>query len=416
MNHTKSNRIGVLRIDAQFVLGLSNLLCVFICIFMPTSRNTEIFQTSSVIFVWGMLIVAAGLVVIYNPVNTNHMLLAMIFINSYMIIVSLLASFQFSQTRISLARIVPVISLIFILSMRIDIYPRFDFMRFLLHIVSIAAIIWNIAILFGVQTVLDFTYNNYNQYYPLCGYYQVILGHKPVMSFGVYTYAAYFYFMFFICAFATYKLHNKVVYLVYAVAYCVFCLLLGSASSIIFFGVMLVFLVKELGKRVNASRLVLIAFVTIIISIVAIQNYAEIYDKVLYNFTNGNNGFIGRYSSVSSLSENFKVITSSLGIGYNIIGNIDLSYSDSGYVLYLTMGSIPFAISIYYLLYKFMKYNFRIYSKMLMFIVFGFELALPATFNYRFSYMMIFVICYLGSLEYDYRCNKPDSLELEYLR
>lgn len=382
-----------------FVMGVSILIAVVVAIFLPTSNEKEIYGVDRLVFVWAILLFVIALIRINNHIDSRQAALSMLGINIYMLLVTIVAGIQFGGARFSLARIAPVIVLIYLFSLRIQNYPSYRFMKLLLNIVSITAIIWNISIMFEVQSVIDFTYNLFNQYYDLNGYYQLVVGHKPVMSFGVHTYAAYYYFLLFLLCFATYKFENKKLYLYYAVIYTIFNLFLVSTTAIIFFVMMAIFLAKEITRGMELKGFFLLMLISILLIVIVAMNFDVLYEKLYTNFTNGNNSFISRYSSDSVFTTNFKLITSSLGIGYNIVDGLDIGYSDSGYMVYMTMGNIPFTVAIYYFLYKFLYANLTIYRKVIMIVVFSFEVALPATFNYRFSYMILFVICYLGALD-----------------
>jgi len=88
-----------------------------------------------------------------------------------------------------------------------------------------------------------------------------------------------------------------------------------------------------------------------------------------------------------------------MGIGFCIFDNMKIGYSDSGYIVYLTMGSFPLIIIIYTRLYNFLVRNINVrYIWFILFIIFSFELALPATYSYRFPFVIVFVIYYLNNL------------------
>ena len=401
-----------LRIDPKtLTMAVANILAIVVAVYLPTSKGNEIYGVNRLVLVWALLIFDVLLIRVKNAINYKQLVFSMLVINLYMLIVTLIAQSQFSGARVSLARIAPIIALIFLCSLRINRYPSLKLLKMLLNVITVTAIIWNFMILFNVKPVVDFTYNNYNQYYDLNAYYQVLVGHKPVMSFGVHTYASYYYFLLFLLCFATYKLENKKLYLYYSIIYTVFNLFLVSTTAIIFFGAMCLFFIKEMGKQMDLKRLIIVFVAITLIAIIIYVNFDALYGRLYSNFTNGGNSFVSRYSSNSVFNTNFKIITSSIGIGYNIVDNLDIGYSDSGYVVYLTMGSIPFAFAIYYMLYKFLKNNINIYKTAIMLVVFSFEVALPATFNYRFSYMMIFIICYMGALSSNASINNAGLMQ-----
>lgn len=385
--------------QSELVMCLANIIGIIICIYLPTSNNAQNYGVNRLVFVWAVLIIVVLLMTWCNSIKTKQLLLTMLGLNAYMLVVTVLANEIFGNARVSLARIAPIISLIFLCSLRIKTYPSLKVMKLLLNVVSITIIIWNVLILLQIQSVLDFSWNYYAQYAPLTVYYQVIIGHKPVMPFGVHTYAPYFYFLLFLLCFASYRKNENRLYLFYALSYTIFCLFCKSTTSTIYFILMLLFFIRQFWKRLTLQKLIFILATVFLFLFIIYSNYGDLYESLYLNFTGGRNSFSSRYSSESVFKTNFEIIASSLGIGYNIIDNLDIGYSDSGYIVYMTMGSLPFAIAIYYLLYNFLKENISYYQKIILLVVFSFEAALPATFAYRFSYMILFVICYLGSLK-----------------
>ena len=392
-------KVGNQKIWSIYLIDLLVVVNVFFNIFLPTSKNKVIYGVDHLIFVWIILLLEVFILLINNKVHKLRLVCSIIGINIYMIIVTMLAKDTYPDARVSLARIVPILSLLVLCSIKIESYPKIVFLKGVLNFVSIVAIVWNVLIILRVPQVIDFTYNNYNQYYEACGYYQLVLGHKPVMSFGVHTYASYFYFLLFILCYATYRIQSETLYMFYCYMYALFCLFCVSTTSIIFFLIMILVLVSDFKRSVSVRTFALIMVVFAGGLVIVYFNFSDIYARVYQNFTGGGHGFLARYSTSSVFDVNFNVIRSSLGIGYNIIPSLELSYSDSGYIVYLTMGNIPLMVAIYYNVIKFINDNVRVFKILVMIAVLGFELGLPGTFNYRFSYFIIFVVLYLGALK-----------------
>ena len=385
-----------------YLMQIITVILLFIFMFFPTSKNGELYGTTYMILVWGIIFFLVVILSFINKIHFEKMIISIILLNLYMIVVTLLAQQKYSNYHISLARIIPILTLIIVTFIEIKNDLKFSYMEKLLHVICLSTIFINIGILLKNANIVSFMSNNYNQYYDLVAYYSYVYGSKPVMTFGVHTYASYFYFIFFVLCYFTYEKTNKKIFLIYCLFFCVFCFFLISTTAIIYFILMILFLLKKLLKNINKNKIFFLLFFLISISLVLLLNYNTVFEKLLVNFTNGNNSFISRYSSNSVFNENFKVITSSLGIGYNIIDNLNIGYSDSGYIVYLTMGSIPLMLFIYYRLYKFIVNNIeRKYRGIIIFIIFSFEIALPATFNYRFIPMILFVILYFKSLSYN---------------
>lgn len=387
------------KVFSRSLMNIILVICLFMVALLPTSSNGELFKLNHEIFVWSVSVIVVIVVGLINKVKYRNMIIFFAFLLSYMMIITLVAQKNFNNYHISLARIAPMIVLVYISFIEINYIPKISFMEKLLHFFCILCIIWNLGIIFNSDKITNFTLNNYNQYYDMATVYSITLSHKPVMSFGVHTYASYFYFIFFILSYYTYEKLHKPVFLFYSIMLTIFCLFLVSTTAIIFFIYMVLFIMYKLFKKYNVKRILALLLLIVLLTFIIGHNFSDLYDKLYKNITGGNNSFISRYSRDSIFTENFKVISSSMGIGFNIIDDLDLSYTDSGYIVYLTMGSIPLLIMIYYRIYKFLCTNVNSeYRKIFMLAVFLFEFALPASINYRFGFIMIFAICYLNAL------------------
>lgn len=387
-------------------MNLICLLCMFMFCFLPTSRGTHI--KSLTVFVWAVATVTVIFVGLINGIYETQMAMNMLFVLGYMSFVTIMAKFIFGQSHVSLYRIAPIVAVTFLSHVQLNKQASRGFMRFLLNLFSIICIIWNVGILSHFQPIVDFTYNNYNQYFPLAVFYSVHEQFKPVMTFGVHTYAAFYYLIFFLLCYYTYEYEEKIIYLVYSIFYTFFCLFLVSTTGVIYFVCMIIFLIYKQRNRFNIKSIIFLILLAAVFGLIIFKNFDYLYSKLFNNMTNGSNSFISRYSDESVFVENFKIITSSFGIGFNILDNVDVGYSDSGVVVYLTMGSIPLCLFMYRRIYGFICNNISSYYAIPLFIaIMSFEFALPATFVYRFVFMIIFVLCYYNTL---YR----DDMDYEY--
>ena len=383
------------------IMNIISMMSLFLFAFIPTSINNNRFGLPFLLFVWALSLVMTIVVGINNKIDFKRMIIGMIVINLYMLIVTFYAQTIYDNYHVSLARIAPLVMLFFASYIKIVKFPSYRLMKYLLNIFCICCIIINIGILLKISFITDFINNYYNQYYDLASFYSVTYYHKPVMTFGVHTYASFFYFIAFILCFYTYQKTEKKIYLFYALSLCIFCLFLVSTTAIIYFICMVMFLIFNISKKLTKNKMACLFIGFFAILVLIVNNYSMLSERLIDNFTSGESGFISRYSGDSVFEENFKIITSSIGIGYNIIDDLEISYSDSGYIVYLTMGSVILMAFVYYRVYMFISKNVPSqYRSILLFTIFSFEVALPATFNYRFIYTMFFVICYLNALAY----------------
>jgi hypothetical protein len=143
---------------------------------------------------------------------------------------------------------------------------------------------------------------------------------------------------------------------------------------------------------------VFLCFVVLMSALYLLQSDLYLkYEEMLFSDTSG---IAPRYSGQTVFEDNFNCLYQNIfGIGFNIADNFELRYTDCGYIVYLTMGNLIFVFGVYYLLYVFLRNNLNLQQKRYIFVVIMlFEFALPAIIYIKFYFAIIFVICYLRSL------------------
>ncbi|XJS11013.1 hypothetical protein ACF3NG_01735 [Aerococcaceae bacterium WGS1372] len=368
---------------------------IFMFLLLPTSSNGIIYEEWWVVIVWGMSLITLGMLfMLSKQKNYNIVLLILIAIFLYLSFVTFIIINTDVNARVSIARIAPIMVLVLFTNLRINFgFVSFDILRRLLDIVFCIVIFWNILIVIDNSSVIEFTMANYSQYYTNALLYSVA-ANKPVMTFGVHTYAAMFYMFFYYLSLQTAKVTEKNRYYFFCVVFVFFTILLRSNTSLIYSIIMIgFFFTTSKDNKLFPIILVVLGFISLIANI---DSILDIYK----NITSSNlNGFVARYTGEDTVfKNNLSFLSNYLGTGFTIIDG--LNYSDSGYMVYLTMGNIPLVLSVYFLLYRYIINNIpKEQSKFVLFILFSFELALPATLNYRFIYLMVFVTIYFQTLE-----------------
>jgi hypothetical protein len=371
--------------------------------FMPTSHEGVIYSKYWSLAIWIIIITFITLVAFFNNLDYRLILNGFLFIVIYLGIITVFTLTKNASSHFSLYRVAPVASLVLLTSITIKTKNvSSSFFRRLLDIFFIAMFMWNSLILLGSNFIKEFTMNNYSQYYAKAIEYTFFYK-KTVMSFGVHTWASYFYLIMFYLSYVTAQSTNKIRFYLYCGIALLFTVFLTSNSSLVYGTIMAIMLLWLLRKR--KALLLLIAGLVVIMLV----NYWDVLlGKYLIYINSNTNGIVSRYlSSNSSFANNFKIIFSSLGIGFTILDNKKIGFSDSGYIVYLTMGSIPLLLFIYSRIYNFLVRNIiRKYIWFILFIVFSFEFALPATYSYRFPFVIIFIVYYLKSLSYSEHVTK----------
>ncbi len=391
----------VLKISKDFLkINGAKLIPLFALImfaFMPTSNDGEIFGKYWSLSIWLLIFVFVLFVGFLNKLDSMLTVSGILFVLIYLGVITSYVLISNNYARFSLYRVAPVISLVFITSIKIkDNYYSPKFFRRLLDVFFIVMFIWNTLILMESEFIKEFTINNYSQYYPKAILY-VFYYKKTVMSFGVHTWASYFYLIMFYLSYVTAVKTNKIRFYVYCVIAFLFTVFLTSNSSLVYGTIMAIMLLWLLRKKT-----IILFLLTGVIALVLVNYWDTIWDRYLIYINSDTNGLVSRYlGKETSLANNFKIILSSLGIGFTILDNSKIGFSDSGYIIYLTMGSFPLLIYIYVSIYNFLVRNIiRKYVWFILFIIFSFEFALPATYSYRFPFVIIFIIFYLKSLSY----------------
>lgn len=372
-----------------FVFFIINL---FLFAFYPTSA-LELSNVDGTILNYSILLfIVVWLIISYAKLDKSIWIISLVVI-CYMIIITIMSMFYNPYARPSIARLAPVILCLILLCCRINLNVSFSRASLLLDIFMFFCILWNILIISGNEFIYKFTVDYYSQLYQDATS-NMFLKKRPIMSFSIYTFASYFYFLFFLLSYVTYKELKSKKHIIYCFILFVFNILLASNTTLVFSVLMAIMLLKLFDKL--HVRLVLIVLISI--TIVYILSFTDIYSYYIESLTSDANGFRGRYLSTGTLSRNLEYVSSSFFIGFTIIDNLSLTYTDSGYMLYYSMGGLFFTICMYYLFYKFLKNNVKYQYKMLFFITMMFEVALPVLIYSKFIYAMIFYVIYLNSL------------------
>lgn len=368
------------------------LIAMFMFAFFPTSFAGVIGGKKYIVFLWGFLALFLLVVWFGNAVNIPKLKIVLVIIG-YMSIITGIQISRNEWARLSVARIAPLLLLLILLTIKIKQIPDMKVMERLIDIFSVICVIWNIGILLQFQPIVYFTQYFYSQYYERALYYSMLY-RKPVMGFGIHTYAAYYYFLIFTCYYALAAKYNRVKDYILCAVYILLTVLLTSNSSLIYAVVMSLMLLWQIRKKI----LVLLGLGGIG-SVVLWKSWSRIIENYAIFLTNSKSGFRGRYLGSDSFAHNFEVIRNSLGIGFCILDNKNITYSDSGYVMYMTMGGIVLVLLLYFLIILFFWDNIaKPYRWSILFLVLSFETALPGTFSYRFIFSSVFIIYFFRAL------------------
>jgi len=277
----------------EFGRKLIPLLALIMFTFIPTSHNSEIFGIIWTLTVWIIIVIYISYVGLFNRINYNLFIRGLVFIIIYVGSITIFTLIRNNDARLSIYRIAPVLSLIYLTSFKINDYKISQrYMRRLLDIFFIAMLIWNILILLGSDFIKEFTINNYSQYYEKALEYTFYYK-KTVMSFGVHTWASYFYIIMFYLSYVTAIRTGLMRFYIYCGFTVFFTVFLTSNSSLVYGIIMTIMLLWLLRKK----PIVLFSILGIII-IVIFNMWETLWERYKFITQSDTNGLIARYLMV----------------------------------------------------------------------------------------------------------------------
>ena len=375
---------------------------VFLFLFYPTSNEGIIRNSIITVSVdWFILLSCVSIIVFkYGKINRASMVMAfLIFI--YLWIISFISNIADPRGSISIARIAPITIFLLLSIHKIDLKIPKKKGLFIFDLIVVSITLCNILIISKNEFISDFLIKNYSQLYEdLIS--NMFIKNRPIFTFGVYTFASYFYTLFFLLSIYTFNTTKKFKYIIYCFIFLIFNILLASNTTIvssIFMGVVLLYYSFQTPKYKVIKVFTLIAVFFFIVNFVLTNQ--EILLFYLESLNSDVNGFKGRYSSTGILRLIDDYLLNYPNIGFNIIIGENLVYTDSGYYVLRLMGGWIMLLPFYILLLRFMKNNFG--NKYFLIFVFTliFEFALPVIIYIKYFYAMIFISIYLRSLNND---------------
>lgn len=373
------------------------IVIFYLSILNPTSTNGQLAGVEGVIIQWGLLSALIVVAMIFFAKIDVKLLFLTIIILVYMAIITVISSIFNPSAEFSVARLAPILCFLMVSILIINTPISITCVKITIHAFMAIFIIWNSLIIIDNEWIKLFTINNYSQLYESATS-NMFTKSRPVMSFGIYTFATYFYFMFFMIIRRLFQKTNNKIYLIYLVLLLAATVLLVSNTTFVFSCVMLAYLFFTVKKKSYKVLITIVALVSIYY-IVTSDTFSAYY---LESFNSNYNGVKGRYFEGGSLSSSRAYLQDNFYIGFNIIRNVDLKYTDSGYFVFYLMGGILLVLGMYYNLYKFLKNNLPSAWKSFLVFILMFEIALPYTIYYKCIYFFLFLIMSYRAIDSHY--------------
>ncbi|QQQ28047.1 oligosaccharide repeat unit polymerase [Chryseobacterium indoltheticum] len=381
-----------------FLYSIYYVFAFFMFVLAPTSFHGILPELNQIIISWSILSITILIGIMwFSTFNTGHLIFVLA-IFAYLTVITIISNYYDANGRFSLARIAPIVCFLLftLLNFKINISIRLT--KFFVHFFMIIFIIWNYLIIVGNSFIENYTISNYTQLYQEATS-NMFIKKRPIMSFGIYTFASLFYFLFFFINKSFWEITRKKIYMIYMILLLVVNVLLVSNTAAIFSLIMAYYIYRSIKKPFFKVLMVILIIISVFL-LFANFNLSEYY---LESLNSESNGFRGRYTDYGTLNTNLEYIDNYFFIGFNIIDG--LTYSDSGYIVYYTMGGILLIITMYFCLYKFLKHNIPNNYLYILIPILIFEIALPVIIYYKFIYASIFFIITMKAIE-NYRINK----------
>lgn len=338
------------------------LLTIFMYFFSPYKINTSLVVN----FLIGLSIIVFSL---HRGRLTKKRALLVMSIIFYLLFVTFLAGAVIPYSKeLDLGVFLIIVSICIFCGSDFT-FPKNEMATKVIAVFDIIVMIWGLCFIVGFSPVTELT----SALYGATGdgfFYRSILLRKPVISLRFHGQAGYAYMnLFMLNYFLSEKKLGKFQKKIMQVAQFVlmiYSVCLQSNSGYVIAVVMGVLLTYRYFKVYGPK--VFIVWGIVIIAVVYVLVSQDIVSQAInHAMTGEKNGFLGRYSGL--FAKNFEIISNYYASGIYTITDHTVK-SDSGILVSLTRGNIPFVISYYALIGSFLKRNFEKTESTLIALVF----------------------------------------------
>lgn len=376
----------------EFVMVLLSIL-----VFLFPLSKAGIFMTLYDAFAVVALFAIVCVMLFVNGINISSLLIVMglilyLSISTLVILIEKIEGFYFGYERF-----LCILTCLLFFNILDKRFCTLVFYYRLLDIIMIFVILFSVLSLFNVANTNDFFVDNYTQYLDYITAYHIGLK-KPILFFGVHNVASFIYEGLFILSFSSYAVEKKKRFLAYSIILLLLLFLLRCSTSIVFsvlsIGIMVFYRTDSIVKVVVYVGAVLCAAI-----LAGYFGFLDLYQDILALQSNGLsaryiNGFSALYgSNISFIKEHM------LGSGFCINGSGTVYGSDSGLLIILTIGGVPFLLAFYIVVTKYIVKNIGGHMK---YIVLSYVLIMELGFitflHYKTLAFLIIVISYMTKL------------------
>ena len=251
----------------------------------------------------------------------------------------------------------------------------------------------------------DFLVNLYSAGYADLVPYMMTVG-KPVLTFATHSVGAFFYYLFFLINFETYKVYKDRWSLTFAICYVGLTFALLSFTGMALTALAILQIMRYSTKRRLKLTLALSGVVALLglsalyIYVPYLEDWGAAWKFVSAIITSPSNGFLGRFTEVGTLYGTINYIRTRpftpVGVGFRS----DLMFGDSGPVEYYLRGSIWLVLSVYGGLFVFLRTNLisKWHVRSLFWVILAFETGFSSLGYFRTLYLLPVFVIYLNDL------------------
>lgn len=369
-------------------------------LYLPTSLNGHILKIFSVSYFFILLIFTLVLLMLQRKIS-----IIMVFIGTGIILTLFLSTFIFSLkfgSTYAFGGLMPYANIVLLFCLNfsdLSISKQVNKVFFVTNVINIIAI-------FLIFIQPDITHLFLTCFYSWGNQELVIrmlARNKPVFTFAMHSIAGFFFFLFFLLNIETYRSKEHIIYLIYALCYLIFIVLLKSTTAYCFIIVASLYICYRFIYFIPV-------FITGTATFVLFNNgvVSTLFNHVVTVFLSPTNGFLGRFSSHGAFQETLSYIMdnpfSPVGLGYLEF----LHFTDSGFIVHLLRGSLLLVILMYLGFFMFLRYNIK--RKDILLLLFSitlmFSLGHVPLLYIRTLYTLPFIVVYLNNLPVPSRTNQ----------
>jgi len=274
-------------------------------------------------------------------------------------------------------------------------------------VVNIINILAGLAIVAGIQSVNNFLIAHYSTAYEEL-LSNMLAWHKPVLTFGSHSIAAFFLYLFFWVNLQAYKVKRNRLFMAFSVSYLFLMLFLLSVSALAFATVGSLQLAAHFWSATRHKLAwATVALCSVLCSLlvaavywspaISLNAFFDVFKEVLQN---PDAGLAGRFLPGGTMAYDLQYLRhypfSPVGTSFRE----GLMFGDDGPVEYMLRGSVPLLLLVYGGLFYFFRRNMisRFHAVFLFVAVVMFELGITTLINFRALCLIPVFVVFLNNL------------------